>query len=148
MVVAGDEQVAISIAAPASPVVPLGDWIVEDTRTGLLWASRDNWGAIGWGEAVAYCSELEVGNRSGWRVPTLDELETLYSADHTARCGVHICHVEPPIELSACCHWSSVEDGPIEAWFFNFMRGKRQSWPKVDAEHARVVCVLKGDEPD
>ena len=59
---------------------------VLDKETGLVWqrsADRNRDGAVtdldrvSWLNALFVCRGLEVGNRKGWRLPTIDELSTL-----------------------------------------------------------------------
>ena len=66
---------------PASErfVLVLNAQAVLDKETGLVWAKNANLAQGGktWEEAVAYCRNIEIGNRKGWRLPTVEELATL-----------------------------------------------------------------------
>ena len=59
----------------------LGATAALDRETGLVWR-RSPTGATTWNGAQEVCSQIDSSNRSGWRVPTIWELETLeYSGD-------------------------------------------------------------------
>ena len=52
---------------------------VLDTTTNLVWAGTDFAGPFYHSQAVRYCEEYRGGGYKDWRMPTLDELETLYN---------------------------------------------------------------------
>ena len=61
---------------------------VFDSETGLVWEQSPsvtggpaNDGRRNWGIAQIYCNQLNVGNRKGWRLPTLQELASLVDGD-------------------------------------------------------------------
>lgn len=60
---------------------------VLDNETGLVWERAPGaYLANDWSNAVEHCLHLNVGNRYGWRLPTVVELTTLL--EHPAP-GVH-----------------------------------------------------------
>lgn len=52
---------------------------VTDTQTGLMWAKRDNGRDVNWWNGKSYCEGFSGGGKTGWRMPTMSELEQLYS---------------------------------------------------------------------
>jgi hypothetical protein len=56
---------------------------VLDKETGLVWAKAPD--AVGrtWDQAEAYCVNLNLGGRRGWRLPTLAELSSLIDMSNT-----------------------------------------------------------------
>lgn len=119
-------------ASPAEErFVDHGDGTVSDRQMGLMWAKTDNQGDIDWKSATRWARftfpmTLPEGKREGWRLPTLEELQTLYVADESyegyeADCGQHVRSV-PEIELSCGWVWSS-EKRRISSRVFNFQRG-------------------------
>lgn len=49
-----------------------------DQETGLLWTARPRDGAVlGWAGSFDFCVRLRVGGRGGWRLPLLEELQSL-----------------------------------------------------------------------
>jgi hypothetical protein len=75
---------------------------------GLAWTSRTNGQTVSWDEASEYCETLEVAGLSDWRLPTIDELESVYDPDVDAR-------IDPALSLDDCCAWSSTSLTELEA---------------------------------
>lgn len=48
-----------------------------DPVTGLMWTNTVEIDPVNWEQANGYCSSLNLGGFSGWRVPTLDESKTV-----------------------------------------------------------------------
>ncbi len=65
--------------ATADRYVNNNDGTVTDTQTGLMWADHDNGLNINWFSAKSYCEGYSGGGKSGWRMPTVDELWNLYA---------------------------------------------------------------------
>ena len=57
---------------------PQGTW--RDPKTHLLWTKKDNGPKVlGSSKAQLYCESLDTGNLTGWRLPNIDELTTMWS---------------------------------------------------------------------
>ncbi len=125
------------------PLVDLLDGAVLDTTTGLEWRRGDNGRDIGWNRAGRYCEEIQVVAGEPWRLPSLEELETLVNQDYETD-----FMIQPPIFLSGCCVWSSQEHGTISAWYLSFEGGERGFVAKDYGEGGRVVCVRRTASSD
>ena len=79
-----------------------------------------------WPEAVDYCSGLNQGGLTDWRLPTIMELSTLASEQSHSR-------VIQPIEMiwrdNEDEHWSSTESTVIQNQVFAFKPGWNMSHP-------------------
>jgi tetratricopeptide (TPR) repeat protein len=57
-----------------------------DPSSGLMWTGRANAGSKGkgmtWREAKDYCSSLQLGGYSGWRLPAADEITAIAYSRH------------------------------------------------------------------
>jgi hypothetical protein len=60
---------------------------VSDTYTGLVWQQDVSASSYSWVDAQSYCDGLLLNDRF-WRLPTLDELESL--VDRTVNSGPRI----------------------------------------------------------
>jgi len=89
------------------------DGTVLDTRTNLMWASKDNNQGVSWKEAKKYCENYRGGGYNDWRLPTLQELEGLYDPAITGNYGYGITSL---IELTHCCPWAS----DVKGVYYNF----------------------------
>jgi len=105
-----------------------GDDTVTDTKTGLMWAAKDNGKPINWKDARSYCQHYSGGVHTDWRMPTLAELASLYDPGVKNKRGYHVTKL---IDTSAETCWVSETRG-YKAARFNFTYGKvywlRQSY--------------------
>ena len=105
-----------------------GDGTVTDTKTGLMWAAKDNGGPLNWQNARSYCQNYSGGGHIDWRMPTLAELAGLYDPKEKNEGGYHVTKL---IDTSAASCWASDIRG-YKAARFNFTYGKvywlRQSY--------------------
>jgi hypothetical protein len=53
------------------------DGTVTDLLTNVMWMKEPKTVALTWDEAVEYCRNLEIKGQTGWRLPTIAELEKL-----------------------------------------------------------------------
>ena len=59
----------------------MGGNAVLDRETGLVWERSPSTAARVWFNAHDRCNDLTLGNRKGWRVPTVQELASLLDGD-------------------------------------------------------------------
>ena len=98
-----------------------------DKETGLVWTRDANLlGQHNWLDSNTLCRELELGNRSGWRLPAVEELSSLVdpSQPNLALPPGHP-FVNVQIGTGVPAYWSSTnsENPTAAAWFVNFWRG-------------------------
>jgi len=119
-----------------------GDGTVTDTKTNLMWAQYDNLGNINWHDAKAYCKWIILSRYEDWRMPTIEELTTLYDPNekgYKSDCGDRV-RVTPLIRLSCGWVWA-VEAQTISAYAFNFERGYRYTDRMVHERNYRALPV-------
>lgn len=118
---------------------------------GLMWAVENNGQDVNWNTAAQYCSDFRLGGHADWRLPTIDELESVYdpsiSSDY---------RIKSPIQLTSCCLWSSTlleDDGDQRraldpsryAWGFYFANGDRY-YSAMNFTDGRALCVRAAGE--
>jgi hypothetical protein len=103
----------------------LGGEGVLDKETGLVWEKSPSTNTFNWFDALSHCNALTVGNRMGWRLPTLQELASLVDpsvlgTSPTLPAGHPFSsNVKPSNYWSA----STFAFTPILAWSVNFNAG-------------------------
>ncbi len=121
---------------------------VKDMKTGLMWASRDNGEAISWDDAKKYCQKYRAGGYDDWRMPTQDELATLYNpavtntTPPTGGCkgGYHITNL---IRITCCCIWSWDGISEVEN-FFHFNLGPK-GWSRESLSYYPRALPVRDD---
>ena len=106
-------------AMPSERFADHGNGTVTDTKTGLMWAAKDNGNPINWKDALSYCQIYNDGGYTDWRMPTIAELASLYDPEAVNRNGYHLSRL---ITTSAQSCWASETRGNLAARF-NFTHG-------------------------
>lgn len=119
-------------------IIQNGDTVV-DTRTGLMWADKDNGKDINWHNAKRFCTSYQGGGHTDWRMPTTKELSIIYDKRKENRYG---CHVSPIIGISARGLWTS-EIRDSDAARFDFVGGD-QYWVKQSFQDSGRALPVRG----
>jgi hypothetical protein len=113
-----------------------------------MWSKTDNHGDIDWKEAnkwVKYTFPYTIASvYDDWRLPTLEELKSLYLKDekyegYETDCGQNV-RIVPQIELTCGWLWTS-EQKSVTAKVFNFNRGYSYTDRLVNKRAYRVLPV-------
>ncbi len=108
---------------------------VTDHKTGLIWQRADDGLTRVWADASPYCADLVLGGKADWRLPSIDELETIisYSRNDPA--------IDPVFECRSYYYWSSSTsvDFPDYAWLVGSGRGHVGAHNKTDYYYVRCV---------
>jgi hypothetical protein len=131
------KRVQVTISAPGRVIVHPRHRTTEDLETGLMWQLTDNGDDISQPAAATSCRELDQGGYTDWRLPTIFELEQLYSP---AAAGTKRFHTIPGITLTGCCPWTSTAHGDFH-WTFVFYNGMRYLKYRSIGRFSRALCV-------
>lgn len=137
----GDSTGMATTGAPTAPLAAVADGIVLDRRTGLEWTSRDDERALAWDEADRHCRALERGERTGWRLPEIEELRALYDVAAEQPCGTMRCRLDPAIRLEGPYVWSATTRSPGTRFYFDFTSSTSLSPGIRPTLVRRVLCV-------
>ena len=131
-----------------------GDGTISDTTTGLMWEQKTDDGGIQdkdstftWEEALAYCENLLSAGYNDWRLPNINELQSIVDYEHAVP-AIDILYF-PNTMLTA--YWSATTRGSTvySAWGVNSGYGNVSSRDKPTLYHVRAVrgglCGLSGD---
>lgn len=133
---------ASGVMMAAAPVgqYELGQETVRDRRTGLVWQrnlSDQKWTLE---QAEAYCAGVQTGGLSGWRLPTVAELQTLVDV----RTTMPAADTEAFKNMKTQLCWTSTpylgeRATESSVWGVNFGAGLNRSIVKTGK--ASAMCV-------
>ena len=61
-------------------------FILKDSGSGRLWTRSDSQEEMSWARADEYCTRLRLGGQQSWRLPTMEELESLFMPELRNAC--------------------------------------------------------------
>ena len=112
-----------------------------DKDHGVIWAGADNGRDTNWANAAAYCEALG----SGWSLPSVTQLQSLYDASGTFARSVQGIAIKPAIAQlgpTGVWYWSAEANGSTEAWYVHLGDGDRRSTlQSSDGNLSRALCV-------
>ena len=113
--------------------VAYGNGVVKDTKTDFEWVvgpDRD----MTWHEAKSWSETLNI-DAGGWRMPTVDELKTLFNE----RAGKR--NMTPLLKTTGWRVWSAETKGSSSAWVFGFHNGIGYFSTRSDPTTARSFAL-------
>ncbi|CAI2719097.1 Lcl C-terminal domain-containing protein [Nitrospina watsonii] len=125
---------------------------VTDLQHHLVWEQRDSYQSqkkwLNWNDAQNYIkkfNETEFGGASTWRLPTREELQSLYDENKSVPWNYYWTknevHIDPIFGNSSCCYWSIEELSGEMAWGFNYIRGK--AYPSMKGGIQKSLTVIR-----
>jgi hypothetical protein len=121
---------------------------VLDKETGLVWEQSPYMMTMPWIDAMFTCQNKPVGDRKGWRLPTVAELASLVDQSVSAP-GPTLSNGHPFSSVQSSVYWSATTM-PIpttEAWGVNFYNADVFSFVKTYNGYY-VWCVRGGQAYD
>jgi hypothetical protein len=101
------------LKAKATALKALESAVYYDKKMGLEWlAGPDK--PTNWYDAKKWVLSLYDFAGGGWRMPTIEELKTLYYQPGEG------CHIEPNLITTGCWVWSGETKGSSSAWFYSY----------------------------
>jgi hypothetical protein len=121
----------------------LGNGIIKDKVTGLMWQQATAPGTYDWQDALEYCENLQLANYTDWRLPTILELSTLVDSS--------IASPGPTIDTTyfpgagSSYYWSStpLAEQPDGAWAVGFATGF--IYHAYDSSETSSVRAVRGE---
>lgn len=117
------------------------DGTVLDTKTKLMWAAKDNGKRINWADAGKFCESYRGGGYTDWRMPTQDELASLFdrSKPRMVPCDESydkevIYVVTGLIRITCYSPWAQGIEGTgrnARANHYDFGSGQKGFWPQA-----------------
>ncbi len=128
------EKSAVAEAASKGLRFASVNGVVIDTRTNLMWASRDNGADIGWAAAKSYGSSYSGGGYGDWNLATIEQLRDLAEVMRNCSGG------STGIQLTGCVPWSS-ESRDTWAAYVSMLNGRVYWFPQSFSVGNRALAV-------
>ena len=121
------------------------DDVVLDKETGLVWERYTAFPARDWYDAKSYCYDKNMGDRKGFRLPSVEELASLVKPDKT---NPALPDNHPFVKVEPSTYWSHITlDDPTvttpSAYTVDFYFGHVGSNDKLGKLYVR--CVRGGN---
>lgn len=105
---------------PTTRFTVLANWsraAVLDRETGLVWERSPSAGTthFSWFGALEYCSSVTLGNRMGWRLPSLQELASLVDPSVPGP-GPALPSGHPFQNVESAGYWSATTHAQFPEW--------------------------------
>jgi len=130
---------ALAVRANAPPGrYTASNGTVTDTKTKLIWQQATP-SAMPWADARSYCAGIGATlGGSGWRLPTIKELETLVDVSVSSRPTIDVIYFP---NAPAALFWSSTPtpEDSSRAWIVDFIDGTHAVTSR--SGNNRVRCV-------
>jgi len=115
---------------------------VLDKETGLVWQKDLNITTYNWHYAFQACALLSLGGRKGWRLPMVEELQSLVDPPH-ANPALPVGH--PFTNVQYEYYWSATSRSESSAWFVDMGTGYEWGFDKNSGlGNVYVWCVRGG----
>jgi hypothetical protein len=113
-----------SAPGPGGTIIIIAGTAVLDRETGLVWETSPSTSTFNWLQAQFYCNNLAVGNRKGWRLPTIQELASLIDPS-VALPGPTLPAGHPFSNVQSSFYWSAttIANNSSDAWDVLFFNG-------------------------
>jgi hypothetical protein len=121
------------------PFTDNGNGTVTDNQSRMMW-QKDEGGRKFWEPSMKYCGNLSLGEHSDWRLPSKEELTTLWNNAGSQKDKMKVWFPR----MKASGYWSStiLEDDPAYAWYVYFGDGVPNNNFKTFDNNAR--CIRNG----
>lgn len=100
------------------------DGIITDDLTGLMWRKDAGAGNRSWSSAVSYANNLTFGGYTDWRLPNVNELQSLVNAEERyPRTWLNNQGFDYVRSADYWCSTTSATDPYVYAWILHFDNG-------------------------
>ena len=124
---------------PPKPISPppkrLSPLVWEDPQTHLIWQRDHKAVKNNWESAFAYARQLSYDKYAGfedWRVPTLEELQTLLTTEANTNAQKKKIYIKKElidsVNYESSGYWSATHSDDDNAYYVYFKTGKTQSY--------------------
>ena len=114
------------------------DGCIIDTSTGLMWQKEDDGVERNFRDAIQYCDELSLGGYTDWRLPTADELKTIFDPYSETKHSSPFINAKPERYWSITIIFDPGAASPI-AYTLDFASGSQTTYFQSYEYYVRAV---------
>ena len=121
--------------------------IVIDNVTKLEWQDNEISAIMNWTNAINYCESLTLGGHSDWRLPNINELNSIIDdtkSSPSVDTDVFRNVVTKYYWSSTTMMYDSQYEDPIYAWYIDFDNGVYGAYDKSYGNGHYLRCVRAG----
>ncbi len=136
-----------STCAAGNRFLVLDNGTVKDQKNGLIWAAQDNGADILWSKGAPYCEKYSEGGKTDWRMPSSEELATLYGNKPKVKGQDYkdsIDVVTTLIKITSPWVWTERRTAKNKAIAFGFNYGVSRRLYRGSMVNRRVLPVRSG----
>ncbi len=126
---------AVEVVGSDASLTAYDNGTIIDSHSGLMWAEASSVEEMNWTGALLYCDSFSVGGYLDWRIPTPEELKTIFQPDKPKNKGIHVSSL---FSINDFMLWSS-EQKICRAKCFNLING---TVIKMKGNRVGVASVL------
>lgn len=116
---------------------------VLDLETGLVWERVPGTTYYNWLNATSACRSKQLGQRMGWRLPSVEEFNSLRDTLSTNSNGIPVG--APFLNFDGVYWTGTVYGGALDSYAPSYAYTSQLiSWPKSTTESFRAWCVRGG----
>jgi len=126
-----DGDLQMGVAWPGPRFTDNDNGTITDNLTGLMWEQAPSWDQVTWIAALTYADDLDLGGHDDWRLPNVNELESLVNAG-VAIPGAWLNETEQGFDsVREWQYYSSTdwEPGEENVWVVNLFDGRVIGYP-------------------
>jgi len=130
-----DGDLQKGVADPASRFIDNGNGTITDQLTGLIWEKTPSSSTYTWPQALNAASASTTGTHGDWRVPNVNELESLLNAGQSN--STSFLATKGFSGLANALYWTSTTDASntSNAWLIQMGDGSISSLAKAGTLH-------------
>lgn len=119
--------------------------IYYDKKKKRYWTSHSASTSMQWQKAEHYCQDLSLVNNNqtvdDWRLPSIQELNQIYSPEKEQVCGTVLCHLSIPLHLDTPYVWSGSSPEENRRFYFDFRFGTQLAPLLKPLLKRQVICT-------
>ncbi len=140
-----DGDLEKGVAWPSPRFVVSGD-CVTDNLTGLVWTKSPDSASVTWTGALSYANNLTLCDKDDWRLPNLNEIESLVNAGQSD--SATWLNNQGFVSVDFFNYWTSTTYAAStdSAWYVGMQDGWLDVWDKNDPDFTAFAWAVRAGQ--